>query len=251
LDDLKQLSITQRPITYINGSPMTAVSLIPNILKRMAQSHPHCPVSVRGDNGANYDWKIQALLSGELDVALTLYDPSVQRENLQQELLLEPEVRIVVGRSHPAAKDPDINLERLLSLRWILPPAGSSPRAVVENEFTQHGLTPPHDCIEISDWRIAFDLVESCEFVIVIPYHPACFGDRLSRFHVLPIQFTLRPLAIGIATRPLSVQRPGIAAFVETARQVVAESAETWAHQRPGRGDREGKVIQSHAEASC
>ena len=96
LDDLKQLSLTQRTITYVNGSPVTAFSLIPSVLKRMAQSHPQCPVSVRGDNGANFDWKLEALLSGELDLALTLYNPLLRREEIKQELLFEPDVRIVV-----------------------------------------------------------------------------------------------------------------------------------------------------------
>jgi DNA-binding transcriptional LysR family regulator len=224
LTDLKQLSCAQRPVTYVNGSPMTAVSLLPNILKSMARSYPQYRVSVRGDNGANYAWKLKALLSGELDVAITLYDPSITRENLQQELLFEPELRVVVGHSHPAAHDPDISLARLHTARWILPPSDSSPRAVVENEFTQHGLDAPPDSIEISDWRIAFDLVESGDFVIAIPYHTACFSEQAARFHVLPIRFTVRPLAISIVTRPLSAQRPATRAFIEIARRIVAES---------------------------
>ena len=239
LDDLKQLSVTQRTITYVNGSPVTAFSLIPNVMKRMAQSHPQCPVSVRGDNGANFDWKLEALLSGELDLALTLYNPLLRPEEVRQELLFEPDVRIVVGRGHPAAKDPQITLEGLLSHRWILPPASSSARAVVENEFTQHGLPPPRDCIEISDWRIAFDLIESCEFVVPFPYHPACFGTQLARLYVLPVNFTSRPLAIAIATRALPEQRPGIRAFIETAKQLVAESEHSQAAYRSEYGGRD------------
>jgi DNA-binding transcriptional LysR family regulator len=237
LEDLKQISGAQRPITYVNGSPMTAVSLLPNILKTMARSHPQYRVSVRGDNGANYAWKLKALTAGELDVALTLYDPSITRENLQQELLFEPEVRIVVGRSHPAAKDGDINLERLRTLRWILPPSGSSPRAVIENEFTQHGLDPPRDCIEISDWRIALDLVESGDFAIAIPFHPACFSEQFAQFQVLPIRFTVRPLAVSVVTRPLSAQRPGTKTFIEVARRIVAESEAARDLVRAGIGD--------------
>jgi DNA-binding transcriptional LysR family regulator len=133
-------------------------------------------------------------------------------------------VRIVVGHSHPAAKEQDINLERLRELRWIMPPAGSSPRAVIENEFTQHGLDPPRDSIEISDWRIAFDLVDSGDFALAIPFHPACFTEQATRFQVLPIRFTVRSLAVSIVTRPVSAQRPAIKALIETVRRIVAES---------------------------
>jgi DNA-binding transcriptional LysR family regulator len=247
LEDLKQLSGAQRPVTYVNGSPMTAVSLLPNILKGMARSHPQYRISVRGDNGANYSWKLKALISGELDVALTLYDPSITRENLQQELLFEPEVRVVVGHSHPAARDGDINLERLGGLRWILPPSGSSPRAVIENEFTQHGLDPPRDCIEISDWRIALDLVESGDFAIAIPFHPACFSEQSTRFQVLPIRFTVRPLAVSIVTRPLSAQRPATKAFIAMARRIVAESEAARDPDRGGFSDKKSTTAQLRA----
>jgi len=227
IEDLQQLSAGRLPMTYINGSPMTGLSLIPNILRRMAHAHPEFPVSVRGDIGADYSWKLDAILSGELDVALTLYDPLIQRENLRQELLFEPEVRIVVGRTHPAADDSEVTLEQLRELAWILPPAGSGSRAVVESEFAQHGLELPRRGVEISDWGVAFDLVESGDFVMAIPFHPSCFNNQLARLRILPVHFTVRSLAIGMVSRPLSAGRPGTRAVMAMIRRTVAESSGT------------------------
>jgi DNA-binding transcriptional LysR family regulator len=226
LEDLRQMSLGRCPVTCVNGPPMTAMWLIPNLLRRMAQAHPEFPVSVRGDVGADYDWKLKAILSGELDVALTLYDPMIQRENLRQELLFEPEVRIVVGRSHPVANDPDISLERLRTLPWIVPPSGSGSRTILENGFAQQGLDSPRHSIEISDWGIAFDMLEAGMFVMAIPFHPACFDDELSRFRVLPVQFTVRSPAVSMVTRPMSAGRPGTRAVVEMVRRIVRGSGD-------------------------
>jgi len=224
LEDVAALSANADAVTYVNGSPMTAVALLPRILARMAASHPDIRVSVRGDNGANYDWKRDALLQGEIDVALTIFDPALHDDSLIQLPLFVPDVKIIVGRNHPAAGK-RADLGDLLDDRWILPPLGSSPRMVLENEFRARGLQPPRDSIEISDWRIALDLVHETRCVTAIPFHPACFDDQFERFHILPIAFSVRPLGIYVVMRTLAMHRRATASFVDTAREVVAQWA--------------------------
>lgn len=223
VEDIAALNAQVDAVTYVNGSPMTAVALIPRILTRMADTHPNVRISVRGDNGANYEWKRDALLTGDLDVALTIFDGSMQDDSLIQMPLFEPELKVLVGRNHPCATAAT-RLDELVPYRWIMPPAGSSTRAVIENEFRAQGLQPPRDAVDISDWRIALDLVHETHCVTAIPFHPACFSDQFERFHILPIAFRVRPLGISIVMRPLAMARPATAAFVETARAVVAQS---------------------------
>lgn len=207
---------------FVNGSPMTAIALLPRIIARLATERPELRISVRGDNGANYRWKIDALLGGEIDVAVTIADPALADAGLLLTPLFEPELRIVLGRA-TIAGDASPDLTDLLDRRWIMPPQGSSPRAVVENEFRMRGHQPPRDTIEISDWRIALDLVQSTNWVTAVPFHPACFDDRFDRLRVLPIRFGVRPLAITLATRPLARKRGATEAFVTAAQAVVDE----------------------------
>ena len=207
--------------TFVNVAPMVAVSLLPRILTVMAREHPEHPVSVKGDNGANYGWKIEALKAGDLDALLTIYDPSICDETLVQTLLFQPLLRVVVRRGHPAVSSGATRLADIMDYRWILPPIGSSPRRVVENEFALQGLRLPTDAIEISDWRIAFDLVGDCDMITAIPYHPACFQDELRRFSVLPISFSAPPLAIAMTVRSISAGRNGTLAFMRVTRDLV------------------------------
>lgn len=150
---------------------MTAVVLMRRIITRLAATHTNIRVSVRGDNGANYAWKHEALLKGDLDVALTIIDPAHQTKGLVQLPLFEPELRVVVRRTEEGTSRIS-RLEELIDRRWMIRPMGSSPRAVVENEFRLCGLEPPRDTIEISDWRVALDLVRETNWVTAIPYHP-------------------------------------------------------------------------------
>lgn len=211
--------------TFVNVAPMVAVSLLPRILTVMAQDHPEYPISVKGENGANYDWKIEALKSGDLDALLTIYDPSICDDSLVQTLLFQPLLRVVVRRGHPAVSAGATSLADTLDYRWILPPEGSSPRRVVENEFALQGLRPPADAIEISDWRIAFDLVSGSDMITAIPYHPACFQDELRRFSVLPIAFSAPPLAIAMTVRSISAGRNGTLAFMRVTQNLVRDLA--------------------------
>jgi len=217
------LGSTRDTVTYVNGSPLTALALLPRVLVRIAREQPACRVSVRGENGANYDWKRQALRAGELDAILTLYDPELDDPALQQQLLFEPELRIVVSREHRWGEVCDPTLADLAGERWILPPRGSSPRKILDNEFTLNGLQPPDGAVEISDWRIALQLVRSGLFVTAMPFHRSCFADELSALRLLPRRFTVRPLAIALVTRTLASQRASTRTFAEVVRRVVAE----------------------------
>lgn len=223
LQDVKRLNVGQTAVTYVNCSPIAAIALMPRILSYMAIHHPEFPVAVRGENGANYEWKLEALLSGELDLAITLYDPAFREPNLMQELLVEPEIRILVHRDHPAAHDPNVQLQQLMNYRWIMPPSGSGPRAVLENEFTLQGLNLPPDTIEISDWRIALDVMRAGTFIIAVPYHPAYFSHQLDELVVLPVKFKTRSLSVSIVVRAVSQGRPATRALIAAARQVVAD----------------------------
>lgn len=220
MEDVKTLARHGETQVFVNGAPMTAVALMRRIITRLAQSHPDIRVSVRGDNGANFSWKHEALLRGDLDVGLTIIDPANQAKGLVQLPLFEPELRMIVRRGEDGGRHIS-SLVDLIDRRWILPPVGSSPRAVVENEFRLCGLEPPRDTIEISDWRIALDLVRETGWVTAIPYHPACFEDEFDRLEVLTIPFKARPLGIGIYVRPFALRRPATAAFIEAATETV------------------------------
>jgi DNA-binding transcriptional LysR family regulator len=225
LADLATLGTSYDPVTYVNGSPLTALSLLPRVLIRLARTHPSCRVFVRGESGANYDWKRQALRSGELDAILTLHDPELDDPALQQTLLFEPELRFVVSSGHALARDPDPDLSALANERVLLPPRGSPPRKLIEAEFQVRGLSLPDRAVEVSDWRIALQLVRSGEFVTVMPYHPCCFTDELRELTLLPPRARVRALSVALVTRTLASQRESTRLFAEAVRRTVEEHA--------------------------
>lgn len=221
LEDLASLKSDVSSVAYVNGSPVVAMSLLPEAIIRLGQRYPQLRVSVRGDNGMNYAWKMEALKAGSLDVVVSIGMPLGPADNIVHEVLLEPELKIIASRESQVEDTGDLG--DLSRRRWVLPPTGSSGRAVIDNEFRLRGLAPPTDTIEISDWRIALDVVEALDYLTALPYHPAAFG-RLHRFRQLPVKFQVRPLAISIIYRPQSLQREPARRFIEVLKELVAEA---------------------------
>jgi DNA-binding transcriptional LysR family regulator len=220
IDDVRQMH-TDHPLkVLVRGAPITAISILPRILARLHAEHPEVEVSLVGID-TNYDEQRSAILAGDLDVALTIYDPVNAANGLAQELLLEPVAKFLVRRDHKALQSAN-DLASLAQYGWIVPP-GRLGKSVIETEFMLHNVPFPARSIQIADWRIAIDMLETTNHILVIPYHESLRDYLGDRFAVLPLTVRTKPLALAIVTRQLGWRRSATKLFVETARQVVGK----------------------------
>jgi DNA-binding transcriptional LysR family regulator len=206
----------------VNGSLITSLHLLPQTIVRLATERPNLRVALIGSNDANYAWKRSAVLSGELDAALSIYDPDNAVAGLVQELLVEPVLRPMVRVGHPA-----LNIDEfsgLLKYPWITLPGRA--QTTIETEFRIRGLASPRDTVAVSEWRIALDLLSVTDHIAVVPFHSALLSDRMERFATLPFTFKVRPLAISLLYRPLGAHREATRAFVDTIKRIIAEAVQ-------------------------
>jgi DNA-binding transcriptional LysR family regulator len=220
VDDVRRMHTHHLMKVLVRGAPITAIYILPEILARLHTEHPELEVSVAGID-TDYEGQRAAILAGDLDVALTIYDPSNAANGLAQELLLEPEAKLLVRRDHEALRGAH-DLSSLAKYTWIVPP-GRLGKSVMETEFMLQNVAFPASNIQISDWRIAIDMLEKTDYILVIPYHDSLRDYLGDRFATLPITLRTKPLALAIVTRPLGWRRSATKLFVETARQVVGK----------------------------
>lgn len=223
IDDLNSLKNKVGSVAYVNSSPAVAVSLLGRTIAILNTENPEYRISMRGDNGTNYPWKMEALRTGELDLVISIPSTHDSEEGFAFETILEPELKVIAPKGDVDAMAG--NLADLKNRRWILPTKATSGRMIIDNEFRLNNLGLPVNTIEISDWRIALDLVASGVGITVIPYHPACFG-RLEDFSVLPISYRIRPLPIVAIYRLMAMERPVVRSAITTMKQIVSET--TW-----------------------
>jgi len=219
--DLAAPELGPGPSTHVHGSPLTMLALLPRILTRVLTEQPSPRITVRGDSSSAFDWKLQALLAGRLDALLTMHVPLLANPTLAQTPLLQPELRVVVARTHRAAERGVTSLSALRDERFIVPPRGSPPRSLIDAAFRAHGFSP-RDALEIADWHLTLELVRSTGSVVAMPYHPACFADPHRALCVLPIQLDARVLPVSLIVRELASGQAGTHSFVAAARAVVS-----------------------------
>jgi len=219
LSDVETVNRQSNEQVTINGSLITSLRLIPQAMLRLAAERPALRVSLIGNNDTDYSWKRAAVLSGELDAAVSVYDPANSEAGLVQELLVEPVLKLMVRAGHPALRE-EISFEKLLGHTWIILP-GRGNQATIDTEFRIRGLPLPRDTVAVSEWRIALDLLRVSDHVTVVPYHPALLDGWIDDLVALSLPFHVRPLAIGVLSRPLGGQRAPTRAFIDAIKAVV------------------------------
>ena len=224
LSDLAVINGYRKEHVAVNGSLITSLQLLPQVMVQLAIERPNLRISLIGANDANYTWKRAAVLSGELDVALSLYDIANSSEGLIQEVVVEPVLKPMVRAGHPAIRK-DVDFEDLLDYTWVMLP-GRAAQETLETELRVRGLPSPRDTVAVSEWRIALELLCVTDFIAIVPYHPALLTDRMERFASLPLTFQTRPLAISVLYRPMGAHRDATRAFIDTIKRVIREAAE-------------------------
>ncbi|EDZ97874.1 transcriptional regulator, LysR family [Burkholderia sp. H160] len=76
---------------------------------------------------------------------------------------------IVAGRHHPLVGTQQVEFPALLAYPWILQPAGSPAREVVEREFSLHHQPMPRGLIETGSILTTMNLVDRSQMLGVIP----------------------------------------------------------------------------------
>jgi molybdate transport repressor ModE-like protein len=116
---------------------------------------------------------------------------------------------VISGRDHPLLKRRALQLRDLSAYPWILQPAGSPMRDVIERECRQEDVAIPAGLLETGSILTTINLVRSSEMLGVIPLAVAQVHAQGGMIGVLPYRFRTALESYGTLTprdRPLSAQ---------------------------------------------
>lgn len=138
-------------VLRLGTSAFLAVGLLPPVIARLTQQRPPVAVRLREDNVPRL---FEALLAGELDALVTLYNPDVMAKTTGREIRFEPlaeepyEVIAPPGHrlSRPRARPP--GWQALAEAPWVLTRRPSLARVLLEDRFRRHGVTLPEPLCE-------------------------------------------------------------------------------------------------------
>ncbi len=114
---------------------------------------------------------------------------------------------VVVGNEHPLAGKRRVTFEALLDYPWVLQPAGSPLRELIEREFRDHQAPLPKGLIETGSILTTINLIRRSQLVAVIPEAVARRDAEHGILRILPYRLGQTLAAYGSLVskdRPLS-----------------------------------------------
>lgn len=115
---------------------------------------------------------------------------------------------VVAGRNHPLAGVGPVSFDSLLDYMWILQPAGSPAREVVEREFRMHHQPMPRGLIETGSILTTMNLVDRSPMLGVIPLTVALRNAEHGLVAIIDYVFAQKLPSYGSVVRrdrPLSI----------------------------------------------
>lgn len=93
---------------------------------------------------------------------------------------------VVAGTDHPLVAQSSVKLADLQDFGWVLQPAGSPMRTLVEQEFRAQGLPLPRGLIETGSMLTSINLVRQSQMVSVLPTTVASYHADHGLLHAVP-----------------------------------------------------------------
>lgn len=151
-DDLRDRKLSHEPVLRIGAPPFIAWSLLPDILRAMAQHGTLAPIQIVEGRLDDTQRKLE---SGEIDVLITMNTASELGSLCQDGLLIRPVCHeqwiVVCAPDHPAAlqrRSDDWTWQDLRRESWVLPPRPTQARLMLEQLLLNQNLPPIAPVIE-------------------------------------------------------------------------------------------------------
>ena len=137
------------------------------VIDRVAKELPGLNVSV---TEGYFEDLLSQLQSGRLDLVFTNIPFSVGYDGLVMEQLLELEVAVIAGSSHPLARRKTVSIGDLAAAAWM---TINQPHSIDLHEryFSEHGVAAPHIPVRVSSLPLMRSLLVKGGFVAFLPRH--------------------------------------------------------------------------------
>ncbi|AHG18348.1 LysR family transcriptional regulator [Chania multitudinisentens RB-25] len=183
-DVLAQQAHALPPPLRVGALPTAALGLLPPVIARFQQLHPHLRIQVTTMHNAAL---LAQLQSGELDLAIGRMAEPQMMSGLLFELLFLEELQIVVHPAHPLLRE-TLTLENALHYPLIVAPKGTVPRQNAEALLAANGLSLPAQRVETLSPSLARRLTLQYDYLWFVP--SGAVQDDLAAGRMLPLPFS-------------------------------------------------------------
>jgi DNA-binding transcriptional LysR family regulator len=218
---LQQIEFIKQPDAgdlRIGSSIVTDAGLLPAIIDRFSQEFPRAVLHVLHENIAIQQYDNLRNRKAEMvfgRIPTTMTEPDLVAEPLFD----EPPV-VVAGSESRWAKRRNLALADLIEEPWVLAQPGSPARSLHEEVFRRSGLEVPSARVLTVSLHLHMRLLETGNWLGLIPASVMRFGGKGMRLKVLPVKVSSPPAPVGFVTVKDRTLTPLAERFIECTRKV-------------------------------
>jgi DNA-binding transcriptional LysR family regulator len=148
-------------------------------------------------------------------------------EELQADILFQERLYVVAGKRSKWAVRRKFGLADLIDEAWLLPPAGTLPRSLVEEAFRVRGLRIPRASVVSLSFNLYGSLLPTGRYLAAIPGAVLRYGALRSAVKVLAVDFPIQPTPVAIMSLRYRTLNAAAQLFIECARDVAEPLAKS------------------------
>jgi DNA-binding transcriptional LysR family regulator len=178
----------------VGAIPYVSLEWLRATLKRMLDAQP--PVAIQLVEGAT-DLLVGRLRNRELDCVIGRVTPTIAADDLETRLLFKQTLRVIVRSGHPLLrKGKRLELAHLRGCEWILAPATTPTRQLLDRVFVQAGLPAPRARLETYVLPIIQSFLSTGDALAALPNDIAQQCVRSGGFRALPFAWEMPPVCL-------------------------------------------------------
>jgi DNA-binding transcriptional LysR family regulator len=178
--------------------------------------HPSLRVSLQIETS---DVLLERIAQDRLDMMVGRLFERHDKSDLRYEAIAEEPVCAMVRTGHPLLAVSGLSLRDLVSVGWIVPPAGSVLRHRWELMFQEVGLDMPENLIETTALLFVTRMLRQSDLVTVVAVDVARYYAGHGVGAVLPIDLPCKMDAFGLITRTDRLLSPGAEVMLRAIKQ--------------------------------
>lgn len=177
---------------YIGG-------LVPAAISRLARRFPKVRFHVREADAVSL---CGLLRERKLDLVLGRVLDSIFGEDLTSEFLFDERMYVVAGLKSHWARRRRIDLAELMREPWIMPDLDNVALALICEAFQSAGQASPLPQVVTSSMTLRTRLIETGQFIAVLPDSTLRFESKQQRIKILPVQLRMtNPPVVAISLK--------------------------------------------------
>src|SRR5262249_33209021 len=143
---------------------------------------------------------------------------SIFGDDLISEFLFDDCLHVVAGASSPWSRRRRISLADLCGEPWLMPESDNIAMALISEGFRSAGLTPPAPQVVSNSVTLRVRLVETGQFLAMLPDSTLRFGAGRMQIKILPVRLRINaPPTVAISLKKRT-PNPIVRLFVDELR---------------------------------